>query len=429
MVNHMVSSQVFEKGFANGSMMFLRSAFLTADRARGISSDLCAIDELQDMLISNLPVILECLSHSKHKIQRFAGTPKTFENTIEQYWEKSSQCEWMVPCDCTGGDKGRFWNFLDAKSISKKKGVVCKNCGKRLDVSTGKWAAANPGCSLVGFRIPQLMVPWIINTPRDWEVLVHKFETYPEAQFANEVLGLSYDHANKPISQAEIQACCTGGPMWSSPSSPEAMHDAKHHILFAGVDWGEGRDGVGKTPSGKIAVASYTVLTIAGYEGKRFRIFYVKKYMGKEIDPDFIVKDINQIAQLLNIRAVGVDYGHGWGVNNALIRMLGPKRVITFQHIGNLGVRRKWDERGMKFELNRNLLMSEYFLLMKTQLIQYPTWEAYKAFAKDTMAIYAEYCEYQRTIKFDHKPSEPDDTFHSHLYSWQAANIFLNRND
>jgi hypothetical protein len=217
--------------------------------------------------------------------------------------------------------------------------------------------------------------------------------------------------------------------MWSSPLSPEAANDAKKYLLFAGVDWGEGRDGAGTTPSGKLAVASYTVLTIAGYDGKKFRIFYVKKYTGKEIDPDFIVREINQFAQTINLRAVGVDYGHGWGVNNALIRMLGQKRVITFQHLDNLGVRRKWDERGMKFELNRNLLMSELFLLMKAQLVTFPSWEEYKPFAKDIMAIYAEYCEYARKIKFDHKPSEPDDAFHSLLYSWQAANIFLGRKD
>lgn len=427
LLNHNVSSQVFEKGFANGSMIFLRSCFLTADRSRGISSDEVALDEIQDFLISNIPVILECLSHSKYKFQIFAGTPKTFENTIEQYWENSSQGEWMVPCDCKSGGTGKFWNFLDDKNISKTKGVVCKNCGKRLDVSMGKWVIANKDSNLMGFRIPQLMVPWIINTPRDWEVLINKFETYPTAQFNNEVLGLSYDHSSKPISQTELQACCTSEPMWASATCTEAVAASRKFMLFGGVDWGEGRDG-GKTPGGKVAVASYTILTIAGYVGKVFRVFYVKKYTGKEIDPDYIVRDITSIAHALNLRVVGVDYGHGWGVNNALIRMLTLKRVILFQHV-NMKERRKWDERGAKFELNRNLIMSELFLLMKAQLVSFPRWDDYKPIAKDIMAIYAEYCEYARTIKFDHKPSEPDDAFHSMLYAWQAANIHLGRSD
>jgi hypothetical protein len=400
---------------------------------------LACIDELQDMLINNIPVIMECLSHSKYKFQKYAGTPKTFENTIEQYWEMSSQCEWMVPCDCQtvslpqGGSAGassggRFWNFLDEKNIDEKLGVVCKRCGKRLDVTKGQWAAASPGSSLVGYRIPQLMVPWIINTPRDWEVLVHKFKTYPSAQFNNEVLGLSYDHSSKPITQAELQGCCSTPNMWSSFNSPEALADARRYLLFGGVDWGEGRDG-GTTPSGKVAVASYTVFTIAGYDGKKFRTFWVKKYTGKEIDPDFIVREVCHVAQTLGLRAVGVDYGHGWGVNNALIRMLGLKKVMLFQHVFNMRERRKWDERGTKFELNRNLIMSELFLLMKAQLTQFSPWEQYKPFAKDILSIYAEYCEYARTIKFDHKQSEPDDVFHSLLYAWQAANIFLGRSD
>ena len=57
-----VSDQVFEKGFTNGSMMFLRSAFLNADRVRGLSGTELYIDELQNILTSNIPVILEVLS-------------------------------------------------------------------------------------------------------------------------------------------------------------------------------------------------------------------------------------------------------------------------------------------------------------------------------------------------------------------------------
>src|ERR1019366_8353573 len=42
-----VSSMVFEKGFTNNSYIFLRSAFRSADRTRGISvSDILALDEI-----------------------------------------------------------------------------------------------------------------------------------------------------------------------------------------------------------------------------------------------------------------------------------------------------------------------------------------------------------------------------------------------
>lgn len=429
LINHMVSSQVFEKGFANGSMIFMRSAFLTADRARGISSDLACIDELQDMLISNIPVILECLSHSRYKYQKFAGTPKSLENTIEQYWQYSSQCEWMVPCGCKGGEGGRFWNFLDDKNIHKTKGVVCKRCGKKLDVARGRWAAANAGSTLTGFRIPQLMVPWIINRSEDWQELVYKYETYPTAQFHNEVLGLSYDSSSKPITRAEVQACCDSKRrLPSGLFDRAAVEDARGRMTFMGIDWGEGRDG-GKTPTGKVAVASYTVITICAYVGNKFRVLFCKRYEGKEIDPDFVVEEAAKLAVAWGVKLVGVDYGHGWGVNNQLVRKLTGKKVVQFFHIPKLKERRRWNQRGSFFELNRNLIMSELFLKIKQQLLEFPRWEDFAPFAKDILHIFAEYCEYARTLKYDHKPSEPDDFFHSLLFCWQAANIYLGRKD
>ena len=41
--------QVSYKEFTNGSKIYLRSAFHSADAIRGISNDRCCIDEIQDM--------------------------------------------------------------------------------------------------------------------------------------------------------------------------------------------------------------------------------------------------------------------------------------------------------------------------------------------------------------------------------------------
>ena len=90
--------QVFEKGFTNGSYIFLRSAFRTADRTRGISARNLTLDEIQDMLGSEIPVIMECTSHFEDSRVLMAGTPKSFDNPIETYWLESTQNEWLVPC-------------------------------------------------------------------------------------------------------------------------------------------------------------------------------------------------------------------------------------------------------------------------------------------------------------------------------------------
>ena len=93
----------------------MRYAFLNADRARGIPAYALFIDELQDILGDNIPVIEQCLSHAPEQWKQYvyAGTPKSLDNIIETYWSShSTQNEWVVPHDCKGGEGGRFWNVL-----------------------------------------------------------------------------------------------------------------------------------------------------------------------------------------------------------------------------------------------------------------------------------------------------------------------------
>ncbi len=425
-----VVNQVFYKEFLNGSRITLRSAFLTADRTRGISSKSVVIDEFQDIILNHIPVILECTSHysDTYDYQMFAGTPKTIDNTIEVFWKQSTQNEWMVPCDCIVGDTGRCWNFLDEKNIHKTKRVVCKKCGKPLNVSLGIWCSASPGdkFKLEGYRIPQIMVPWIISTEPAWARLINKFETYPPAQFANEVLGLSFDNANKPITMIELQRCCKDHSIMDV-FSPEIIRWAEGKELFAGIDWGEGHDG-GKGPTGKIKNASYTVLTIGHYVSDDvFKIIYIKKFTGKEVDPDFIIEFCLKIFRNLNITYVGVDWGHGWGVNNQLFKKYNSKKIIQFMYIGNQKEKIVWDSIGYKMQISRNLIISEEFENYKKQQISLPKWLEFEPFSRDILGIYAEYSEYQRTLKYDHKASDPDDFFHSEIYCRLAADIFYGK--
>jgi len=58
----MLSQNIFEKQFVNRSKVTLRYAYLNADRTRGIPAFLLAIDEYQDVLQDNVPVIQQCLS-------------------------------------------------------------------------------------------------------------------------------------------------------------------------------------------------------------------------------------------------------------------------------------------------------------------------------------------------------------------------------
>jgi hypothetical protein len=206
------------------------------------------------------------------------------------------------------------------------------------------------------------------------------------------------------------------------------LDEARKNRLSAGVDWGEGNDGSEKSPTGKVRSASYTVLTIGGYvTGTTWKTFLIKRYMGKEIEPDYIVKDIARICRAVGVKLVGVDWGHGWGVNNHLVRLLGPKVVVQFQHLPKLKKKMKWDHIGMRYHLHRNFMMSELFFDLKQRFVQFPKWELFEPYGKDILGIFTEYVEIRREMKYDHKPSDPDDFFHSLLYAKLASDIFCGK--
>ena len=59
--------QISYKELSNGSKIYLRSAFHSADAIRGISCDQSCIDEIQDIVSDHIPVIEQSMSHSLAK--------------------------------------------------------------------------------------------------------------------------------------------------------------------------------------------------------------------------------------------------------------------------------------------------------------------------------------------------------------------------
>ena len=387
--------------------------------ANGILIHNC-LDEVQNILVSNIPVIEECMSHEEDPLEIMSGTPLTLENPLEQYWQMSSQCEWLVPCH---HHYPKHWNFLDEKCIGKT-GPICNKCGNPINPAEGKWYAFSDTKEIMGYRISQLMVPWMYRKQEKWKDLIWKYENYSQGQFYNEVLGISYDSATKPVTRMELMACCSEKyPFLYEPS--QWSHQME---LFAGVDWGEGSDGSERNPKGKIKNASYTVLSIGAYiDPVHFHYFYYRRFEGQEASPEFCLAEIIRTLQQFRVRAVGVDWGHGWGMNDRLEHALGPKRVIKFQYVGNQKERKKFDPIGIKIQLARNEVMSDFILDIKDKKIVWPAWGLVSKFLVDIENIYQEYNEYQRTVKYDHLPSNPDDAMHSSIYCREAADIYFNK--
>ena len=426
-----VIDQVFEKTLLNGSYMFLRYAFLTAARARGIPASRVFFDEAQDLLKDNIKVISQSLSaarlHGQPGRELLAGTPLTHVNTLEEYWRWSTQNEWLVPCD---KHSPPVWNLLGVDNIGKT-GLVCSKCSSLINPAMGRWTSFKKNEAYTGYHITQLMVPWK-QDPDAWKrEIVLPFEKWPESKFQNEILGNAHDNASSPISQMDIQECCWPKKQVGRYSSETFVRSPNEQtrslIVYGGIDWGEGRQ-EGEVVGGRKKYASWTVLTLGAYiDDNTFWTFYMKKYIGQEIDPEFILPDILNIVGAYNVYRLGVDWGHGWGLNSRLFKALGHDRVMQFAYSGNLNERKRWDDGAYKFIINRNAVLSNYFEGIRKGEFLFPKWGEFEPFAEDILAEYVEYNENTRTMKYDHPIDQPDDALHSQIYCKLAADITLER--
>ena len=262
-------NNVLQRSFKNKSLMLFSYALLDADRCRGISADRVCIDECQDMDPDHIPIIQETMSFSSYAITHFTGTPKTMDNPLEGLYRRSSMGEWFIPCHSC-----RHWNIpalehdLDAMigpftpHISERyPGTICAKCRKPISPRHGRWVHRNPDRRwlFAGYHVPQILLPLHFANAEKWHTLLMKREGFgnmTQAQFYNEVLGVSVDSGQKLITETELRGACQ--LPWANAREPdpkcfENLHNYKHKILA--IDWGGGgEEGI-----------SFTVLAIIGF--------------------------------------------------------------------------------------------------------------------------------------------------------------------
>lgn len=419
---NMLSQNVFEKQFVNWSKITLRNAFLNADRTRGIPAWMLALDEFQDILSDNVPIIEQCTSHAPDQWKKFfyTGTPKSTDNNIEYYRAgfaknrpMSSQSEWIVPCDKHGGDTGPWWNVLSERNIGKK-GLICERCGSLINAQheDARWANMVDNGIFESYRIPQLMVPWM-----KWDEILLNYSRYPRDKFYNEVLGLSYDSGMRPLNMAQVQACCRKKISMHPDTLDRYKPGATDHPVFAGVDWGTGEN-------------TYTLVTLGTYVDNKFRIIYAHRCTGVELEPPVQMKMLIDLFKDFNVSIIGSDYGGGFDRNDLLVRAFGPMKVAKFQYLARAKRKVEWDPKLRRYKVHRTEVMSDIFNAIKRGMLDLPRWEEFQhPYATDMCNIFSEYNETLRMIQYDHRPDKPDDTFHSILYCWLASMIKYARPD
>ena len=415
-----IQQNVNQKRFVFYSTITLRYCYLNADRVRGLKADYIMIDELQDILINNIPVIEACAYRSKYQDYMYAGTPKSLDNTIEHYWsDLSTQNEWAIPCHCrrtstgTGAAKTTpYFNVVIEDSIGKE-GLICTNCGKRIYPRHGFWAVTGKAdAPFEGYRICHLMIEGI-----NWTEVVYAKDKWPRAQLYNELLGISYDSGVRPITRTQLMDACIesqGIYRWEDLEKLAQLPGQK----FIGVDWG-----VGETQK------SYTVAVVGMYLNNEFVIVFAHRFTGKEAEPTVRTAKVLEMCRILNPTLVGTDYGLGFDPNDALTRALGPQRLAKYHYVHRLKGKVRLDPMNHCYRVYRSPVLTDMFLAMKAHKLRFFKWNDFEPYGEDILNVYTEYSSQLREIKYDHRPLYPDDTLHAVVFCFLASMIIRPRPD
>ncbi len=341
-------NSVLQRSFKNFSKMFFSFATLNADRIRGISSNACCFDEVQDLDPNHLPIIRETMSHSPFGagISIYTGTPKTLDNALEYEWQRSSQAEWAIPCSACKyisipsldqdllkmiGPYHDNIGPLIATDDHPNAGVpatVCAACGHWIDARTGRWVHRYPErrWEYPGLHVPQIIMPIHSEDPKRWRKLVAKqngADNYTSARFMNEVLGESYDVGSKLVTKTDLErAACL--PWKNKPNDPMEQVGRRHNYVrrVMGVDWGGGGE----------EEVSFTTCAILGLTGSgQIDVIYGKRLLTPN-DPIAEARELVQLYNLFECQTLAHDYNGAGNLREVFMLQAGldSTRVMPF---------------------------------------------------------------------------------------------------
>jgi len=403
------------QSFANGSGIQLTYAKDSGDRIRGVMADRIDFDEIQDQSGDVIPIVQESLTSSEWGCSRYTGTAKVTENLIEQKWQKSSQCEWVMKCQHCG-----TWAIptLDGNVLNmiKADGMHCLHCGRRLNVSMGQWIAGYPDRmdTFRGYHIPQVVCPFIVDNRNNWDKLLHKLMNGVLATFIQENLGISYSVGQRLLTMSDIRRQCR------LPSTRTLQQELKRNpdrysFIVAGIDWGGAE------------LTSFTVITVIGIRPNgRIDVLWARRYRG--FDPDEQMTDIARICRFYNVRACAADAGMGLDKNQILAKRFGVP-IVQMQYTRQLKLFGKNQSTGRTnvvqcWTVDKVLALDVLFMAIKNGRIFFPNEEIFiETYTPDLLSPYESTTEVGGIMHrlYLRNESQPDDFCHALCFASMCA--------
>lgn len=323
------TDSVLQRDIGRGSKLLYGYSFGGADRLRGRATDANLYDEVQSMDTDEIDIINQCMSASPFKITRLTGTPLTYDNVIQKYWDNSSQAEWIVPCSATGCKHNNICSVeADLLKMIGDKTLICAVCGQPVNARIGFWCHSYPERQRIyaGYHIPQCILPMHYEDPKAWRVILDNRRLMPAYKFHNEVLGESFDNGAKLITRDEVLRACTIEKM-----EPQSFLRGKYISVVVGVDWGgRGKEKATDTDD----FISNTVITINGLtpEGVvEVPFIYRVPY---SVDMHGECELVAQIAGMIHADFVAMDYGGQGNVLEEMVISAGwpRERIVPFTY-------------------------------------------------------------------------------------------------
>jgi hypothetical protein len=387
MLNSNCEKNVLQRTLTNQSMMHFSFAFLDCDRVRGIPADRVHADEVQDIDPAFLPEIERTMDRSKWRISDYSGTPKTFDNTMHGLWEKCSQGEWLIQCDCKYTNNPHV--EADGFKMVGDKTLVCAKCANPIDANSGYWHHEHNERmnDFVGWHIPQIILPFHYENARNWQMITRAIAggVSPRILY-NEIFGESYDFGTKLVTETDLKRA-------SVLPIPMAFDTARRLIrsyMFrvVGIDWGgRGKDELSMT---KLAV-------IGMRPDGRCDVLWGEN-LSRYTDPGAEVHRVMEVYKAFNCNMLAHDAAGTAGMRDVLMSHSG----FPMEHVMPISYVSAWAQDMMTYHEPNNRVRWAYYSLDKTRSLAltaecikhgylfFPQYESIKHLASDFLALVEE---------------------------------------
>jgi hypothetical protein len=423
---------LYLKEYPNGSRIELFNVDTQVSNIRGKSADELLFDEYQNFDPTFEPEVSEIQSASTTPVTIYAGTSLTTDTALEEKYASSSQGVWVIQCPACNHDNIPTPEH-GVMDMIQFKGVCCSKCGGHLDVTTGRFIHLDQHrfkLGRIGFHIPQIIVPAVVNNRIRWEEIYRKKNEQDPRKFFQENLGIPTQEGEREITEGDLKRICILGQETSPFMEKATSH--RYMGVFSGCDWG----GSDYDTSNKTKL-SYTVHVIMGLNHDySLEIIHAKRYEGMSYH--VIADDIIHNHNAYNGMALGADHGVGYAYNMLLREKMPPENNLIFKYAGPTSeVIRESPTMFNMYSLNRTESITALYYAIRQMRIRTFDWDA--RMNGDTIGAYlsdflnlirvpSETASGATGFLYRKHGAKSDDFLHAVNFAYVVARVYLQEN-